>query len=622
VINGATAGAITQGATLTGALRTLNSSSSETTVRGIRDSLSLVNFAPVTGSLSRIDSELRELNDQTSEPILPPTLYTYYAAAVSIRARNLVTQMRDDALVGRDSLLSALNNAGTLDIDMDALLEKCRQNAQLARDLQPVVQDLLPIPGVGLVAYYLLGDLFLIESQYGDLIGDILRTQGEVRRTSQRVSQRMGELDDLIAALDFALSSTPLSSSWTTSADTGGPNAFYGLSFTGRNFTYPYTEIDDPFDLGTLNITNFITPGSGGTSLTATIVFSVRRLVQDPLLGPVETAASVSLTMNYNATTNDTNACGQSRDYFSIPALGINAYICETGTRAFEVYGRYDSPLRIVAIVPLPDSSDPDPAVQPFAYTLDVIGGTGSGVYNPGQSIAVSASTPSGRRFLRWDGDTALLDNQLDGATTLTMDAAPALITAVFEPIPIIYSLSVVNGTGGGDYEDRTRVPIKAIVPDGYRFESWTGDTFALDDFLSERTSALMMGDLGVVAQLVLRDDCPDDVNKDLPGSCGCGIPDVDSDLDGILDCIDACTYSDFSRTIMLGAIDSQVANDGLGSGCTMVDELLKAAALARNHGDFVSSVAHITNAWRDAGLISAHKASAIRSAAARSNLP
>jgi hypothetical protein len=72
----------------------------------------------------------------------------------------------------------------------------------------------------------------------------------------------------------------------------------------------------------------------------------------------------------------------------------------------------------------------------------------------------------------------------------------------------------------------------------------------------------------------------------------------------------------------MLGAIDSQVANDGLGSGCTMVDELLKAAALARNHGDFVSSVAHITNAWRDAGLISAHKASAIRSAAARSNLP
>ncbi|MBN1873948.1 MAG: VWA domain-containing protein, partial [Anaerolineae bacterium] len=36
-------------------------------------------------------------------------------------------------------------------------------------------------------------------------------------------------------------------------------------------------------------------------------------------------------------------------------------------------------------------------------------------------------------------------------------------------------------------------------------------------------------------------DICPDDPDKIEPGDCGCGIPDVDSDGDGILDCEDSC---------------------------------------------------------------------------------
>jgi hypothetical protein len=34
-------------------------------------------------------------------------------------------------------------------------------------------------------------------------------------------------------------------------------------------------------------------------------------------------------------------------------------------------------------------------------------------------------------------------------------------------------------------------------------------------------------------------DDCPDDASKILPGQCGCGVPDTDSDGDGAADCID-----------------------------------------------------------------------------------
>lgn len=38
-----------------------------------------------------------------------------------------------------------------------------------------------------------------------------------------------------------------------------------------------------------------------------------------------------------------------------------------------------------------------------------------------------------------------------------------------------------------------------------------------------------------------LADQCPDDPFKSVPGQCGCGVPDADSDEDGVLDCLDAC---------------------------------------------------------------------------------
>ena len=38
-----------------------------------------------------------------------------------------------------------------------------------------------------------------------------------------------------------------------------------------------------------------------------------------------------------------------------------------------------------------------------------------------------------------------------------------------------------------------------------------------------------------------INDNCPDDPEKFDPGVCGCGVPDIDSDNDGILDCDDNC---------------------------------------------------------------------------------
>ena len=54
-------------------------------------------------------------------------------------------------------------------------------------------------------------------------------------------------------------------------------------------------------------------------------------------------------------------------------------------------------------------------------------------------------------------------------------------------------------------------------------------------------------------------DQCPQDPNKTTPGVCGCGVADIDSDGDGVLDCLDQCPGTPAGTTV-----DAQ--------GCPVVD--------------------------------------------------
>ncbi len=56
--------------------------------------------------------------------------------------------------------------------------------------------------------------------------------------------------------------------------------------------------------------------------------------------------------------------------------------------------------------------------------------------------------------------------------------------------------------------------------------------------------------------------------------------------------------------------------------GCTMADLIAECAEGAANHGDFVSCVAHLTNEWKRAGLITPQEKGAIQSCAAQSTIP
>ena len=129
----------------------------------------------------------------------------------------------------------------------------------------------------------------------------------------------------------------------------------------------------------------------------------------------------------------------------------------------------------------------------PVTYTLTVVNGTGGGSYAAGTAVTVAAVVPDGKVFDKWTGDTGYLANPAASATTATMPAANITVTATFKDAPpATYTLTVVNGTGGGSYAAGTAVTVAAAVPDGKVFDKWTGDTGYLADAVEATTIATM----------------------------------------------------------------------------------------------------------------------------------
>lgn len=112
--------------------------------------------------------------------------------------------------------------------------------------------------------------------------------------------------------------------------------------------------------------------------------------------------------------------------------------------------------------------------------------------------------------------------------------------------------------------------------------------------------------------------------NPDVGNNALLGLPVgvADGDSDGVPDDTDACPSSDLAPTIVIDGCDSGVGNLLQTDGCTLSDLIGQIAAAASNHGDFVSGVAHLTNEWKQGGLISGSEKGAIQSCAAQANIP
>lgn len=73
---------------------------------------------------------------------------------------------------------------------------------------------------------------------------------------------------------------------------------------------------------------------------------------------------------------------------------------------------------------------------------------------------------------------------------------------------------------------------------------------------------------------------------------------------------------------MIIGECDSSVPSLLLSSGFTISDLIGQAALDARNHGQFVSSVASIINDLKKSGVITEGQKEAVQSCAARARIP
>ena len=157
----------------------------------------------------------------------------------------------------------------------------------------------------------------------------------------------------------------------------------------------------------------------------------------------------------------------------------------------------------------------------------------------------------------------------------------------------------------GADATNRARIYAPSPVVGGSSISHY--DTVASRNLLMEPA---------INADLTHNVEAPFDLTRELLHDVG-WFPDADGDL--IDDAGDCDTSSDLRPTIVVGSIDTGVPNFLFTTGCTGSDLIAAIAAAAGNHGGFVSGVAHLTNDWNKADLISGQQKGAIQSAAAKS---
>jgi hypothetical protein len=111
-------------------------------------------------------------------------------------------------------------------------------------------------------------------------------------------------------------------------------------------------------------------------------------------------------------------------------------------------------------------------------YTLTVQNGTGGGNYESGTQVTITANAPpSGEVFDKWEivtGGGSLADAN-STSTKYTMPSNASTVKAKYKTAPsVTYTLTVQNGTGGGNYESGTQVTVTANAPpNGEVFDKW-----------------------------------------------------------------------------------------------------------------------------------------------------
>ena len=138
------------------------------------------------------------------------------------------------------------------------------------------------------------------------------------------------------------------------------------------------------------------------------------------------------------------------------------------------------------------------------SYTLDVVGGRGSGVFEAGKSVTITANAPAtGKEFTGWTLDGVTVEDT--SLTELTFEMPANNVTATANYDFIDYTVSITGGTA-----DKTTVhygetvTITADAPEkGKEFDNWTVTglhTAGLDLTKPELTFTMPAGDVKATA--------------------------------------------------------------------------------------------------------------------------
>ena len=126
-------------------------------------------------------------------------------------------------------------------------------------------------------------------------------------------------------------------------------------------------------------------------------------------------------------------------------------------------------------------------------YTLTVNNGAGDGPYTNGARIVIAANAPvDGKTFNRWTGDTQVVANVTSPNTIVTMPTKNISVTATYG-----YYLMVHRAAGSGFYTNGQKVaitfwPFGVILPSGWVFDRWIGDTQVVANVTSTTTIVTM----------------------------------------------------------------------------------------------------------------------------------
>jgi hypothetical protein len=194
-----------------------------------------------------------------------------------------------------------------------------------------------------------------------------------------------------------------------------------------------------------------------------------------------------------------------------------------------------------------------------------------------------------------------------------------------------------------------------STLTDGVFFppgQNWTEGTVWWDEFMDSIQNFLIvyLGDTYRVRKIVTQLDSndnyvvswndlilgPQQITVVAPSTPGGLTPPIEINVDAITDAfrIEAdvggrgdgyysiSEFQAYSGSIVIGNCDTGVADRVLGDNSTISDRIAECAESARNHGKFVSCVAHLTNDLKTTGIINGKEKGKIQSCAAQADIP